>query len=138
MPPNRKMGEVMFWWFIVPKMLEVSKLAGCEYAYLFAADDSAEGFLMNYYETACRFRRLNQLGAVKPLYDMNCWFMGTRLRTISPSMANDDDYAYFERIDGEDLDEKDYLLGLDYYLEEFFANFNLTDAGPMLYGANAV
>lgn len=138
MPSHRKMGEVLFWWFIVPKMLEVSKLVGCEYAYLFAADESDEGFLMKYYETSCRFRRLSQLGAVKPFYDINCWFMGTRLRTISPSMASKEDYAYFERDDEDVEDENDYLLGLDYYREEFFADFNLTEDGPAMDGSNQI
>lgn len=130
MPDHRKMGEVLFWWFIVPKMLEVSDLVGCEYAYLFAADDSELRSLMTYYENSCRFRRLNRVGAVKPFYDINCWFMGTRLRTISPTMAREEDYAYFDRTDERGEEKNEYLLGLDYYREKFFVEFNVSEEKP--------
>lgn len=32
------MGETLYWKFIAPKFFEVQKIAGCEFAFLFAAD----------------------------------------------------------------------------------------------------
>lgn len=114
MTPNR-MGEVLFWWFIVPKMLEISSLIGCEYAFLFAADETPDGFLVHYYEDAFHFRKMTNLGTVKPFYDMNCYFMGKRLRTLDDDLVEDTDMA-----------EDDDYYGLDYYREQFFQNFNLS------------
>lgn len=113
---GHSMGEVMFWHFVVPKMLEINQLIGCEYAYLFAADDSRDGTLINYYETALHFDRLTHIGAIKPLYDFFCIFMGKRLFRLSPfrkyslpaSLYSDED-----------------PLGLDDYRKDFFENFNL-------------
>ena len=113
MEPNR-MGEVLFWWFIVPKMLEISSLIGCEYAFLFAADETPDGFLVRYYEDAFHFRKMTNLGTVKPYYDLNCYFMGKRLRTVE-----DDEMDETEQ-------EEDDRYGLDYYREEYFRNFNLS------------
>lgn len=138
MPPSRKMGEVFFWWFIVPRMLEVSSIVGSEYAYLFAADTTPEGELVKYYETAFHFRKLTHLGTIKPFYDMNCYFMGKRLRTIDPDLADEDDYIYVRSDEEGTRDRREDLLGLDYYRDEFFANFNPVVHGTMLDGLDAV
>lgn len=119
MPPSRKLGETMFWWFIVPKMLEVGNLIGCEYAFLFAADETPDGFLVRYYEDAFHFRKMTNLGTIKPYYDMNCYFMGKRLRSVTNEIVEDTDVS-------EDQD----IQGLDYYREEFFANFNISMDAP--------
>ena len=117
------MGKVFFWWFIVPKMIEVSRLIGCEYAYLFAADDEPDGDLVRYYEDALHFKKLSHLGTIKPYYDMNCYFMGRRLFSVDE-----------EHLDpGETIEDEDDLRGLDYYRKQFFANFNLrTDVDDMI------
>ena len=112
---HHTMGKVFFWWFIVPKMIEVSRIVGCEYAYLFAADDDPNGDLVRYYEDALHFRKLTHLGTIKPYYDMNCYFMGRRLFSVDEEHT--DPY--------EVIRDEDDLRGLDYYREEFFANFNL-------------
>ena len=109
------MGQVFFWWFIVPKMIEVSRIAGCEYAYLFAADDDPDGDLVRYYEHALHFRKLTHLGTIKPFYDMNCYFMGRRLFSVDEDSV--DPY--------EVVHDDDDLRGLDYYRSLFFSNFNL-------------
>ena len=109
------MGKVFFWWFIVPKMIEISRLIGCEYAYLFAADDDPDGDLVRYYEDALHFRKLTHLGTIKPYYDMNCFFMGRRLFSV------DEDHLD----PGEIIEDYDDLNGLDYYREQFFEHFNL-------------
>lgn len=114
------MGKVFFWWFIVPKMIEVSRVIGCEYAYLFAADRDPDGDLVRYYEDALHFRKLRHLGTIKPTYDMNCFFMGRRLFSVDPELITPD----------EDPDD---CLGLDYYRKEFFETFNLrTDVFDMI------
>ena len=114
------MGKVFFWWFIVPKMIEISRLIGCEYAYLFAADRDPDGDLVRYYEDALHFRKLQHLGTIKPYYDMNCFFMGRRLFTLEPELLDD-------KMDPEEA------YGLDYYRNEFFRHFNLrTDVNDMI------
>ena len=74
-PSHRKMGETLFWHFIVPKMLEVNTLIGCEFVYLFAADSSPDRNLINYYEVRLRFEQKDKLGASKPFYDFTCPFL---------------------------------------------------------------
>lgn len=106
------MGETLFWWFIVPKMQEISRLIGTEFVYLFAADSSPENTLVKYYERL-HFRKLSKLGTVKPFYDLNCAFMGKRLNTL---------HEYLPRM--KDLSVDPDIQGLDYYREEFFKNFN--------------
>ena len=120
---RQTMGKVLFWWFIVPKMIEVSSLLGCEYAYLFAADDEPDGDLVRYYEDALHFRKLTHLGAIKPFYDMTCYFMGRRLFSVDED--NVDPH--------EVIRDDDDLRGLDYYRNQFFSNFNLrTDVDDMI------
>lgn len=106
------MGETLFWWFIVPKMQEISRLIGAEFVYLFAADSSAEGTLTRYYE-GLHFRRLSKLGTVKPFYDLNCTFMGKRLSSLHDCLPR-----------MKDLSVDPDVHGLDYYREEFLKNFN--------------
>lgn len=107
------MGETLFWWFIVPKMQQISQLIGAEFVYLFAADSSAEGTLTKYYERL-HFRKLSKLGTVKPFYDLNCSFMGKRLNTLRDNLPR-----------MKDLSVDSDIYGLDHYREEFIRNFNL-------------
>ena len=110
------MGEVMFWYFVVPKMMEINRLIGCEYAYLFAADGTRDGNLINYYETALHFERMKHIGAIKPEYDFICVFMGKRLSRLTP----------YRRVSLElTPEEADDPLGLFDYREMFFEDFNL-------------
>ena len=51
-------GTIIFWYFVVPKVLEALKYVGCQYLFLFAADKSREEKLVRYYE--------NQLNFIKP------------------------------------------------------------------------
>lgn len=113
---GRSMGECMFWKFVLPKMLEINRLIGCEYAYLFAADGSRDETLINYYETALHFERPMGIGGIKPHYDFLCTFMCKRLFPLSsfrrycldPKLCKDDDG-----------------LGLVDHQKDFFENFNL-------------
>lgn len=69
------MGEVLFWKFIAPKFFEVQEIVGCEYAFLFAADLSEDGTLVNYYDVTLKFQKRLDVGTNKPFYDFCCDFM---------------------------------------------------------------
>ena len=113
-PSYRKMGETLFWYFIVPKMLEINKLIGCEFVYLFAADSTANGSLTNYYREKLHFNSMTQLGTIKPSYDLNCFFMGNRLRSLTGPSGFIPTRRHSEE-----------LLGLDHHMEQYFHHFNL-------------
>lgn len=72
---RHSMGEVLFWHFICPIMCQIQKSLGCQYAYLFAADNSRNQNLINYYEVKLRFQQTDKLGTSKPVYDFACPFM---------------------------------------------------------------
>lgn len=69
------MGETLFWKFIAPKFFDVQSIVGCEYAFLFAADLSEEGSLVNYYDVSLKFQKRLDIGTNKPFYDFCCDFM---------------------------------------------------------------
>ena len=71
---ERPFGEVMFWQHIVRKICGMQRLAGCEYAYLFAADLSVDESLIRYYESL-EFVQSEELATNKPIYDLCCRFM---------------------------------------------------------------
>lgn len=81
----QSMGHAIFWKFVPPAIQEIKKHVGCEYIYLFAADDQSnrEGPLIKYYkELGFEFR--NDFSVTKPAYDFCCYFMCqevTSLRT---------------------------------------------------------
>jgi hypothetical protein len=74
-------GFGIFWEIIVPKLLEITKIVGCKYIYLFAADkteefgDSDIRKLVRYYKNALKFYESDEddLIIVKPDYDENCY-----------------------------------------------------------------
>lgn len=72
---KRKLGECVFWHKIVDMLDSVQKIAGCQYVYLFAADASADGELVNYYKERLMFEQSAVLGANKPKYDFQCYFL---------------------------------------------------------------
>lgn len=47
--PDRRMGEVLFWHYVVTKVLDATQLVGAEILYLFAADKSQVGTLCAHY-----------------------------------------------------------------------------------------
>ena len=109
------MGETLFWQLVLPKMLEISSLAGCEYAYLFAADSSRNSTLIKYYEEVLHFECSTTLGGIKPQYDFMCTFMCKRLRRLSNNRKMYLDPALWENEDPKALED---------YRKEFFENFN--------------
>lgn len=72
---NHPMGEVLFWWIIVPKLKEVQQIVGCQYVYLFAADSSEDRTLINYYNVSLKFVKPDGIGTSKPRYDFCCEFL---------------------------------------------------------------
>ena len=71
----QRMGETLFWYFIVTKLETVLSNVGAKYLYLFAADDIPDGALVNYYKVRLQFEIPPELGANKPHFDFQCQFM---------------------------------------------------------------
>lgn len=72
---NQKLGVVVFWQFIVPIIIKIKELIGCEYLFLFAADDSEDENLVNYYKSWLKFESSNERSAATPVYDLTCEFL---------------------------------------------------------------
>ena len=109
------MGETLFWQFVLPKMLQINTLVGCEYAYLFAADSSRDSTLIKYYENVLHFECPTALGGIKPQYDFLCTFMCKRLRPLSRNRKMFLDPQLWQSEDPRSLVD---------YRDEFFENFN--------------
>lgn len=105
---DRELKETIFWKFVVEKMEKIADLIGCEYAYLFAPNTEKIA-LVDYYQDALHFRKIEELGTFQSLYFVSCKFMCRRLR----SRRSDD---------GTLKDES--CKGLLEYRDEFFASFN--------------
>ncbi len=75
-------GSIVFWQFIIPIVLEVRKLVGCEYLFLFAADLSERHSLLNYYQNQMGFADEGEMATAKPLYDLSCKFMYQEAATL--------------------------------------------------------
>lgn len=87
---NQKLGVVVFWNFIVPKVLSLMELVGCQYVFLFAADDSEDEDLVNYYKTWLKFESSQERSAATPVYDLTCKF----LYQETNSLAEKRDYFF--------------------------------------------
>lgn len=72
---SQKLGVVVFWHFIVPKVLSLMEIVGCQYIFLFAADDSEDEDLVNYYKTWLKFESSQERSAATPVYDLTCKFL---------------------------------------------------------------
>lgn len=94
------MGETLFWKFIAPKFFVVQDIVGCEYAFLFAADLSEEGSLVNYYDVSLKFKKRLDVGTNKPFYDFCCDFMCQEVNDMKKNRE-----IFFENfnIDEEDI-----------------------------------
>lgn len=83
------LGKVVFWYFIVPKIEKILEYVGCKYLFLFAADLSENGDLINYYNIELKLSRPDDIGTSKPLYDLFCTFMCAE---ISNLISHRDDF----------------------------------------------
>lgn len=72
---DKRLGAIVFWQFVVPKVLNVMEHIGSEYLYLFAADSTEDESLVNYYRSNMNFRTGEERGVAIPLYDFACKFM---------------------------------------------------------------
>lgn len=70
-----KMGETLFWSFIIPKIEEMRNIVGCRFLYLFAADRNADNRLVNYYRNSLHIDSQMNLSANKPHFDYNSKFL---------------------------------------------------------------
>lgn len=85
---KQKMGTVVFWHFLIPKICELRKIVGCEYLFLFAADLTPDELLVNYYKSNLGFKDSNEYGTAIPLYDYACKFMYQGLEGIEEKRKN--------------------------------------------------
>lgn len=85
---KQKMGTVVFWHFLIPKICELRKIVGCEYLFLFAADLIPDELLVNYYKSNLGFKDSNEYGTAIPLYDYACKFMHQELKDIEERRNN--------------------------------------------------
>lgn len=83
------MGEVLFWYYIIPTIRKIQRLAGCRYLYLFAADSTEDRSLINYYNVALKFEKPSgMIGTNKPFYDFCCEFMAQEInKYVDAEMA---------------------------------------------------
>lgn len=71
----KPLGAVVFWMFVVPRVIDIMKIVGCEYLFLFAADTTDDEYLVNYYREYLGFNDKLEHQVAMPLYDLTCKFM---------------------------------------------------------------
>lgn len=72
---GQKLGVVVFWEFVVREVLEAMKHVGCQYLFLFAADQTEDEELVMYYRDSLYFKEAVNVSTAKPIYDLTCKFM---------------------------------------------------------------
>ena len=90
--PVRRMGEVLFWHFVVPKILHVLDVIGAEVIYLFAADSTDDEKLRKYYKRL-GFKRADENSEYACLKDSWEWESFFMHREVTGLAAERD--AYF-------------------------------------------
>ncbi len=78
----QSIGKIVFWYHIVPIIERVRDIVGCKYLFLFAADSTEDGSLINYYNVELKLNRPNDIGTSKPIYDFNCIFMCSEINNL--------------------------------------------------------
>lgn len=78
----QSLGKVVFWYHIVPIIQRVRDAVGCKYLFLFAADSTEDGTLINYYNLELKLNRPSDIGTSKPIYDFNCVFMCSEINDL--------------------------------------------------------
>ena len=79
--PQRR-GASIFWHLIMPKIKYLTNIVGCEYLYLFEADDDSDGTLVNYYKDAFHFTSPVDMGSNKPSFDYGCFFLCQQVKAL--------------------------------------------------------
>lgn len=90
-------GAVVFWQFVVSIIMKVREYVGCEYVFLFAADDSKELTLEDYYNNRLGFADEGEMATAKPLYDLSCRFMYQEAATLAQRREE-----FFENFNAEE------------------------------------
>lgn len=75
LPIDIKMGETLFFTKVVKTLQKMLDYVGCKYLYLFAADQEAEGQLVQYYRVRLGFTSTARMTANKPRFDWDCQFL---------------------------------------------------------------
>lgn len=70
-----KLGEIIFWFKILPLVEDIFKKVGGKYIYLFAADEDENRTLTNHYKTRLKFSDQCEWGVNKPTYSNLCSFL---------------------------------------------------------------
>lgn len=91
------LGAVVFWQFVVPIVLKVREFVGCEYLFLFAADDSTDLTLVKHYKNMLGFVDEGERATAKPLYDLSCKFMYQDAETLAQRREE-----FFENFNAEE------------------------------------
>lgn len=82
--PNR-MGESLFWYRIVPFILDLNKKVGFNYLYLYAADNRSStdgGRLIKHYIYGFALHENPEIGIIKSKYNNQCTFMVQSIREL--------------------------------------------------------
>lgn len=79
-----KLGSYIFSRFLVPIVAEATKLVGCEYIFLFAADLTEDEELVKYYQTL-GFELADDHCVAIPIYDFTCRFMSQKVSKLKAS-----------------------------------------------------
>lgn len=82
-----KLGAYIFSRFLVPIVQDLTKLVGCEYLFLFAADLTEDEELIKYYQTL-GFELTDEHCAAIPIYDFTCKFMSQKVRDLAKFIYN--------------------------------------------------
>lgn len=100
---NRPMGQTLFWRFILPLIQQINGLVGCQYVYLFAAENERKPKLVKYYREKLHFERMEELISRKPAYDVGCDAMCQELSVLERYRKD-----FFDNFNREELkqDEK--------------------------------
>lgn len=70
-----KLGEIIFWFKILPLVEDIFRMIGGKYIYLFAADEDENRTLTNHYKTRLKFSDQFEWGVNKPTYSNQCSFL---------------------------------------------------------------
>lgn len=82
LPEDKKMGEVLFWTKVVDGIRDILETVGCQYLYLFAADEEAEGQLVQYYRVRLGFGADIRKSANKPRFDWDSQFLFQDMKSL--------------------------------------------------------
>ena len=78
----QSLGTVVFWQFIANIIMDIRSRIGCQYLFLFAADNSEDEHLIHYYADQMNFEVPTDLATAKPIYDFSCKFMCQEINNL--------------------------------------------------------